>query len=140
MSFFDFHQFFVRGTFLTHGTYFWFCSCCFSKPYADWPSRHLIRPLSMLGDHCQASKNPKIQFRIIWPYVGLFGLLALRLKLLRSAEFLCQNGPHKAKKLQNFNKVAVALSVAFEKKFGLFSSFWGSLIPKKSSGIQKSCM
>ena len=52
MSFFDFHQFFVRWNFLTRGTYFWFWSCRFSKPYPDWPSRHFIRPLSMLGDHC----------------------------------------------------------------------------------------
>ena len=35
--------------------------------------------------------------------------MALRLKLLRSAEFLCQNGPHKAKKLQNFNKCSCGL-------------------------------
>ena len=33
----------------------------------------------------------------------------------------------------------MALSVAFEKNFGLFLFFWGSLIPKKSSGIQKPC-
>ena len=52
MSLFDFHQFFVRWNFLTRGTLFWFWSCCISKPYPNWPSRHFIRPLSMLGDHC----------------------------------------------------------------------------------------
>ena len=41
--------------------------------------------------------------------LAFLAFMALRLKLLRSAEFLCQNGPHKAKKLQNFNKCSCGL-------------------------------
>ena len=37
-------------------------------------------------------------------------------------------------------KVAVALVMAFENFFALFLFFLRSLIPKKSSGMQKSCM
>ena len=37
-------------------------------------------------------------------------------------------------------KGAVALAIAFEIFFGLFKFFLRSLIPKKSSGMQKSCM
>jgi hypothetical protein len=53
----------------------------------------------MLGDHCLSSKNPKFQVTKIWPYIGLFAFMALRAKFLQLAEFLGQNGPHKAKKL-----------------------------------------
>ena len=53
---------------MTRGTYFWFWSYRFSKPYPDWPSRHFIRPLSMFGDHCLTSKNLKIQVTKNWPY------------------------------------------------------------------------
>ena len=53
--------------------------------------------------------------------LAFLAFMALRLKSLQSAEFLCQNGPHKAKKNYKISiSVAVALSVAFEKKFGLF--------------------
>ena len=61
LSLFDFHQFFVRWNFLTRGTLFWFWSCRFSKGCPNWPSRHFIRPLSMLGDHCLTFKTPKPQ-------------------------------------------------------------------------------
>ena len=45
--------------------------------------------------------------------LAFLAFMALRLKSLRSAEFLCQNGPHKAKKYKISISVAVALSVAF---------------------------
>ena len=60
---------------------YWFWSCRFLKPYPDWPSRHFIRPLGMLGDHCLTSKNPKIQVAMIWPYSGLFGLYGLEAQI-----------------------------------------------------------
>ena len=69
--------------------------------------------------------------------LAFLAFMALRLKSLRSAEFLCQNGPHKAKKYKISISVAVAFSVAFENFFGLFLFFLRSLIPKKSSGMQK---
>ena len=52
--------------------------------------------------------------------LDFLAFMALRLKSLRSAEFLCKNGPHKAKNYKISISVAVALSVAFEKFFGLF--------------------
>ena len=51
--------------------------CQKASSYPDWLSRHFIRPLSMLGDHCLTSKFTKIQFRNIWPYVSLYGLYCL---------------------------------------------------------------
>jgi hypothetical protein len=77
----------------------------------------------MLEDHCLTSKNPKIQVTMIWPYSGLMAFMALRLKSLRSAEFLCQNGPNKAKNHKISISAAVALSMAFEKILGLFLFF-----------------
>ena len=72
--------------------------------------------------------------------LAFLAFMALRLRLLQSAEFLCQNGPHEAKKLQNFNKCSCGLVCGLWKIFWPFLFFWGSLIPKKSSGMQKSCM
>ena len=53
--------------------------------------------------------------------------MALRFKSPHSAEFLCQNGPHKAKKYKISISVAVALSMAFEKKNLAFFIFLGVL-------------
>ena len=52
--------------------------------------------------------------------LAFLAFMALRLKALRWAEFLCQNGPHKAKNYKISISVAVALSVAFEKKLAFF--------------------
>ena len=48
--------------------------------------------------------------------LAFLAFMALRLKSLQSAEFLCQNGPHKAKKLQNFNKCSCGLVCGLWKK------------------------
>ena len=48
--------------------------------------------------------------------LAFLAFMALRLKSLQSAEFLCQNGPHKAKKLQNFNKCSFGLVCGLWKK------------------------
>ena len=50
--------------------------------------------------------------------LAFLAFMAWRLKLLRSAEFLCRNGPYKAKKLQNFNKCSCGLVC------GLWKFFW----------------
>ena len=46
--------------------------------------------------------------------------MALRLKSLQSAEYLCQNGPHETKNYKISISVDVALSIAFGKKIDLF--------------------
>ena len=48
--------------------------------------------------------------------LAFLAFMALRLKLLQSAEFLCRNGPHEAKKLQNFNKCSCGLVCGLWKK------------------------
>ena len=52
---------------------------------------------------------------------AFLAFMALGVKFLQSPEFLCQNGPHKAKK---WNKIsmnwAVALAMAFEIFFAFF--------------------
>ena len=71
---------------------------------------------------------------------AFLAFMVLGVKFLQLAEFLCQNGPHKAKKLQNFNKCSCGLVCGLWKKNWPFLFFWRFLIPTKSSGIQKSCM
>ena len=61
---------------------------------------------------------------------AFLAFMALGVKFLQLPEFLCQNGPHKAKNYKNSINVAVALAMAFEKNFGLFLFFLRSLIPR----------
>ena len=64
------------------------------------------------------------QMKFFDPRDQFLAFMTLWLKLLWSAEFLCQNGPHKAKKLQNFNKCSCGLVCGIQKKFfGLFLIF-----------------
>ena len=48
--------------------------------------------------------------------LAFLAFMALRLKSLQSAESLCQNGPHEAKKLQNFNECSYGLVCGLWKK------------------------
>ena len=66
--------------------------------------------------------------------------MALRVKSLRSAEFLCQNGPDKLKKSWNFYEMYLWPLYGLWKFSWPFLFFLRSLIPKKSSGMQKPCV
>ena len=66
--------------------------------------------------------------------------MALGVKFLQSPEFFCQNSPHKAKNDKISINGAVALAMAFEFFFCLFSFFLRSFIHEKSNCMQKSCM
>ena len=48
--------------------------------------------------------------------LAFLAFMALRLKLLQSAEFLCQIGPLKAKKFKKFNKCSCGLVYGLWKK------------------------
>ena len=59
--------------------------------------------------------------------LAFLAFTALRLKLLQLAESLCQNGPHKAKKLQNFDKCSCGLVCGLWKKILAFFIFLEAL-------------
>jgi hypothetical protein len=138
MSLFDFHQFFVRWNFLTHGTLFWFWSCRFSKGCPDWPSRHFIRPLSMLGDHCLTSKNPtnpSSKELALWqPFWPLWPWGSNRFDRLNSYVKTVQI---RQKSYKISIKWIYGLCYGLWKISWPFLFFLRSLIPKKSSGMQK---
>ena len=46
--------------------------------------------------------------------------MSLGVKFLQSPEFLCQNGPHKAKKNEISTNGALGSAMAFEFFFGIF--------------------
>ena len=58
--------------------------------------------LACLGTIARPLKIRKSNLESFGLMLAFLAFMALRLKSLRSAEFLCQNGPHKAKKIIKF--------------------------------------